>query len=250
MPFDMMYKDLILKGQTSDELLAYVKSNLEQIWNNPISEIEFPLGLRQIKINTVLSLDGELVTISGKTSGGRELLMSPFSSAVYDSTNSTKEIIFGNDSKKRYSNELYIKILENAYEKGNNDINYLNYAGINKELNKEIYNKISEVALLHAKIPGSQTVKFDAEATKMIFEQLDLWSQIRIILNMISIFKTGKKGTIDMSLLGASAKCCATQTASKLSNLSNRFSEVFILDVSPAGLHVKKSSNLLDFLKD
>lgn len=55
----------------------YLRNTIAQIINKTpdcIQNIEFPLGLRKIKINTVLSLDGFQVSIAGKSNGGEYFL--------------------------------------------------------------------------------------------------------------------------------------------------------------------------------
>ena len=51
---------------------------LETVWKREegqITDVEFPLGYRLIKVNSMLSFDGFVACISGKTSEGKQLGM-------------------------------------------------------------------------------------------------------------------------------------------------------------------------------
>lgn len=355
MPFDMMYRDLILEGDKSQELLSYVTSSLEQIWNSPISEIEFPLGLRKIKINSVLSLDGEYVVVSGKANGGEKIGLAPFSSVsdtivlkdakikynhkkhsketralnkyvkIFDSClkkititekdfsseqnialfNHIKNVIKQNNSNQlntireicekdikpgiynqltrlneilrlsqKESNETG-KIIYDAYLK-EGEISYiekashqkikidafvkkifkffsieefLKYMGISSEINIAAFDLLIEIYNEHKSIPGVSNIDITIDGMKEKFSDLSILSQVLCLCNLISVFKTNRKGSVDLSLLGFSNNTAVCSMSSKLSNWKC-YSSVIICDVSPAGLHVKKSINLLDLLKD
>ena len=71
-----------------DEAFAkeYAKDRLQRITGKAVEEVEFPMGMRPWKINTVLSLDGFRVCITGNASGGKCLIAQPimqFSSEEY-----------------------------------------------------------------------------------------------------------------------------------------------------------------------
>ncbi len=249
-PFDMMYKDLILKGQESKELLAYIKSNLEQIWNKPISEIKFPLGLRQIKINTILSLDGELVTISGKANRGQIVGLSPFSSIDYLRTEESKMICYGSGKNEKFSLHKYIKIVENILEKQKIDDKYAEYSGLSKDLNNHLFKYLVNVYEKHRFMPGFSNANIATSDSLEKFNSLNIEKQIICLNNLISMFKTNRKGGVDLSLLDFSSKTAVCCVGAKLSSLKKNYKNICVLDMSPAGLHIKKSTNLLDFLED
>lgn len=254
MPFDLMYKSLITKGENSTDLLDYVHSTLIRIWENPISEIEFPLGLREIKINSVFSLDGLLVTISGKANGGQIIGLSSFSSAKYDSLDNERfqvksEGTIGNDESQKTDSFFvfkYLKIIEKCIEKKiQNDENLL-YKGISKDSNNIMYECLVREYEKIKLTPGFSNADISCKTKKDAFLCLGLKEQIETLTTLVSMLKTNRKGAIDLSNLGLGKKVATCCLSAKLTNWN--YSEVYILDQSPAGLHTKRSVNLKTLL--
>ncbi len=81
------------------------------------------------------------------------------------------------------------------------------------------------------------------------FVALDFDKQITILLNAINLLKSGRAGGVDLKDVGGSSSSGVPVIGAKLSSIKNNYSDLRIVDMSPAGLHTKESINLLDLLK-
>ena len=97
-PIELMFSEQFLKDE--DFAKQYVQEQLQKLSAKTVSNVWFPLGMRKIKFKTVLSLDGYEVWVNGKSSGGKEILLSSAEALIV--------------SKKM---ESYIKKLENYKNK-------------------------------------------------------------------------------------------------------------------------------------
>ena len=77
---------------------------------------------------------------------------------------------------------------------------------------------------------------------------LTIEEQVVTLLNVLLIFKTGRSGTCDLSLLGGSSKAAAYVMSASLENLSKNFKDIRIMETSASGLYASKSKNLLEYL--
>lgn len=122
-PIELMFSEQFLKDE--DFAKQYVQEQLQKLSAKTVSNVWFPLGMRKIKFKTVLSLDGYEVWVNGKSSGGKEILLSSAESLIV--------------SKKM---ESYIKKLENYKNK---EAQYRTiqldeeYDGISKIENEKLY---------------------------------------------------------------------------------------------------------------
>ena len=80
------------------------------------------------------------------------------------------------------------------------------------------------------------------------FEKLTLEEQVEVLLNILSIFQTGRTTGCDLKALGGAEQAAIFTTNSKLSNWKKTYKEIRIIDISVAGLHRKASQNLLELL--
>ena len=128
MPVELLYAERFL---ADDEFaIEYAKKTIGDILQKPVDEAVFLLGKRIIKINTMLSLDGLHVCITGKSGGGRQIGVS-----VMDAF------------KTSFENEVYIKKLEAFEKKKKKNANIVwseAYDGITVEKNLGLYDHYIE----------------------------------------------------------------------------------------------------------
>lgn len=201
----------------------YIKDTLGNI-----RDLSFPLGKRIIKINTVLSLDGFEVCISGKGNGGALLLLRSLTTLYLP-----------------HEHVRYAKALEKTAEKLAYDKNYKVTELFNKitpEKNLELFEyfaeKIGEKPF--SRIPGVKIVLDENEKTK--FCNLTVNKQIEYLNNLILYFKTNRPGGIKINGI----------TTGRLyisANLSNwKYNDIRIIDRSASGVFEKVSGNLKEIL--
>lgn len=234
-PIELMYADKVKK----DEAYAteYVRTAIAEITGKAedvIRDISLPLGLRQIKVNTIFSLDGFLACLAGKSSGGQKILLSSMMSMVMDA-----------------EKESYVKLLENFVKKRNENSSVTvneKYDGITKVQNNRVYEFFEsklKASLYKIAFGGQGEV---LEVGKDKFEKLSLEEQAEALLNILSIFTTGRTPGCNLKLIGGAGKAAVFTNSSKLSNWKKSYQDVRIIDVSAAGLHKKQSENILELL--
>ncbi len=230
MPVELLYvKQFINDENFADE---YAKKTIGTIVNKQINEVDFVLNRRILKINTMLSLNGLRVCVTGKSGGGRQLGI-----AIMDSFKTSSE------------NEIYIKKLESFINKKNKNSNIVYnemHDEINKDKNLEIYDgyikKLQETPYCHrpanpikALIDGRQS-----------FISLSCENQVIILLDILGLF--GRIQSADLTSIGGVAKAGVAMLSSSLSNWKNNYTDVRIIDQSASGLYEEISDNLLDLL--
>lgn len=218
---------------------SYVKKAISEIIGKDIeliTDISFPLGMRHIKINTMLCMDGVLCCIAGKDSGGKMVLLKslmPF--------------------KVSAEMEQYIKKLESFSRKKeinrNLEVNE-EFDGINHQCNEDLYtlfvnktrnspyNKIKVIADLASVL----------ETGRDTFISLTLTEQVMALLSILSVFYTGRSGSCDLSLVGGAKNSAIYKMSAKLSNWLKQVTDARIIDTTASGLYTAQSSNLLEFL--
>ncbi|MBO6203251.1 MAG: type II CRISPR RNA-guided endonuclease Cas9 [Selenomonas sp.] len=233
---------LIAEGQIKTQQLEvkdYLQQGIAEIIGKDVSlvtEITLPLGMRHIKINTVLDVGGFISCIAGKDSEGKNVLLK-----------SLMSLIFAPEM------EMYVKKLESFERKRTKnkklEVNE-QYDGINNETNEKLYqlfmekvsnppyNKISTFASLYEVLDDCQEK----------FASLSLAEQVSALLVLLSVFQTGRSSACDLSIIGGNKSTALYRLSSKLSNWKKNVNDVCLLDVSPSGLYVSKSPNLLEFL--
>ncbi len=233
MPVELMYADRFMSD--NEFALAYAKKTIAGIVNAEPKNIEFPFGMRKIKVNTVLELDGFRVFISGKSNGGKGLAISSLTSL-----------------KVGIKWEVYIKRLESFAEKQKQNPNlHVNskYHKITSEENMELYKiycQKSTSPLFNQTLCSS--VSSVLESGKEKFGSLSFEKQVQLLLTLGSIFKTGRKGGCDLQLIGGVSKAGALIINSCVSNWKKIYTSAHIVDSSASGLHEDISVNLFDLL--
>lgn len=211
----------------------YLQSQIEEIINKRVSDMEFPLGLRLIKMHTMFEFNGIRMTISSKSNKGRTLVSSVVTPLVLG-----------------YRYERYIKRLEKYVEK-KKDYPGMRFSGahdqITPEENAELYRILLE------KLQDS-TYKFRPANPKNVlsegihsFDALSLDTQVKVLLQIISVFGRNTS-SCDLSDIGGKTKTATPTLSSSLSNWKKNYNDVRIIDQSASGLYEARSENLLKFL--
>ena len=236
MPVDYMYSEKVFSDE--EYALKYSKENIQNIWGRTeeqITDVSLPLGLRPIKINTMLSFDGFKACITGKSGGGKQLGMTSMMSLVVG-----------------YKWELYIKKLESyKLKKEKNKSIVLNeaYDEICSEKNEELYD-----ILVNKVTNGIYSLPFDAQKDKLKdgiakFSKLSLDGQVEFLMQFILLLKAGRSGYCDMSAVGGSKQAGVFVINPKMSAWIKKYNKVSIIDISSSGIYQNESENLLDIIK-
>ena len=233
MPLELMYAN---KFKTDAIFVTdYAKRMLNDIVSLKkgefIKQIEFPLGRRLIKINTLIDIDGFRGNVLKKLNRGKTVGLKLGLSLIVD--------------KESYD---YIKKVFSVYNKlksGAISKIYEETEKINSVENLKIYDLIT--LKLKNKI---YNVMFSKIATKLdkgrkTFCNLSLDKQTEVLANVISILKSGRSMGCDLRLIGDVKSAAVITINSELTKIKN-VSSIRIIDQSPTGLYEKISANLLE----
>ena len=231
---------MCIRDRFSDDSFArnYVKRTLEKIWgrkDGQITDISFPLELRPLKINTVLSFDGFLACVTGKSTGGTRLGLSSMMPLILS-----------------LEWEEYVKRLESFSTKKEKNTNLIlneEYDGISREKNWKLYDILaSKVSNGIYKMPFSAQIPV-LENGYNKFVGLSMEEQIQVLQNLILLLKSGRAGGCDLKKIGGSVNSGVYVISAKMSNWKEKFIDVRIIDVSSSGLYKSESSNLLELFE-
>lgn len=232
LPIELLYAKQFLQ----DDLFAigYAKEAVSKIIGKSVESVSFPIGLRPVKVNTMLELDGVRMTINGKSGGGKCIIFSLL-----------EPLILG------YEWEKYIKHIERFVEKKKETFNMvysLKYDKISPEDNIKLYD------LLTSKLQNNVYTKRPANPASILcngrekFVKAEIFEQSKCLLQILSVFGRGAGGC-DLQLLGGGSKAASTGNfSSSLSNWKKNYSDVRMIDSSASGLYEKRSENLLKLL--
>lgn len=218
----------------SEFAVEYLRNYL----GDKVKNISLPLGDRVLRINTMLSLDGFDVCLSGK--GGNQLLVRSMMTP-------------------RYTDEWvrYIKKIENTgkmadeAKKANQEYSIGNsFDGIDKDKNLALFDYLTEMmrGKVYSKMPASA---ISICARRDDFAARDLTAQTELLEGMILYLKSNRAGACDMdrgTALGSKNEGIVRISAN-LSAWKKNYKEVRIIDRSPSGLFEWRSENLLDLLE-
>ncbi len=232
MSVELLYGNQFLNDRTFAKEYAF--NRLYQILGKKVTSVEFPMGLRPWKVNTMLSLDGFRVCITGISNGGKCLIAQPV-------------MQFSTESFWKF----YIKKLERFVEKINANVNYVydqDYDQVSIEKNEELY------AVYIEKLQNSIYQKRINSPIALLvngkekFAQLDIKDQCRALLNIQQVFGRKSSGC-DLRLIGGKERSAATiGLSSSVFNWKKNYSDVRIIDSSVTGFWEKQSENLLNLL--
>ncbi len=230
MPVELLCADQFLNDVNFAE--EYARKTIGDIINKPVLDVEFILNKRILKVNTMLSLNGLRVCITGKSGGGKQLGVS-----IADSFKTSPE------------NEAYIKKLEsfkNKKKKNSNIVYNEFYDSINRDKNLEIYDcyiqKLHQAPYIYRPANPINTLITGKEA----FAALPCESQVDILLDILGLF--GRIQSADLTPIGGVAKAGVCTLSSMISNWKKNYTDVRIIDQSASGLFESVSDNLLDLL--
>ncbi len=232
MPVELLYGRRFLND--SKFAKEYAFDRLQRILGKPVENVEFPMGMRPWKVNTMLSLDGFRVCITGVSGGGKGLRAQPV-------------MQFASDEK----NKSYIKAVERFVEKCSNNIKLKydeDYDRVSKNENVKLFDFYVEkltTTIYQKRINSPVKILSDGRAK---FCKLEVLEQCQVLLNVHSVF--GRMvGGCDMSLIGGSKNSASTGNfSSAVSNWKKNYSVVKVVDQSPSGLWEKCSENILELL--
>ena len=217
-----------------DYAKEYALYRLSTILGKQIDEVSFPLGMRPWKVNTMLSLDGFRVCITGIGSHGKSLItqpLMPFSAGAYWQYYMKKLEAFA-EKLKRNKNYVY----DPVYDKVTLEKNVQLYDLYIEKLEKTIYKKRMAAP--------SQIVKDGRER----FKKLSIVKQTYCLLNLQQVFGR-MTGGCDLSDIGGKKNSAATKNfSSSISNWEKNYPTVRIIDSSASGLWEKKSENLIELI--
>lgn len=235
LPVELLARHIISAGEKI--ATEYAKQSIEKIWgrvNGQITDISFPLGLRLLKINTMLSFDGFKACMTGKANGGKIIGLT-----------SMMPLVLGSKW------EMYVKKIESFSAKKQNNKELIldqRYDGLTKENNEQLFDLLKEKVVhgIYRKAFASQ-VKI-LENGVDIFKNLSEEKQITVLLNLVLLLKCGRSEKCDLTLIGGSKSAGTYTMSSSMNNLKGKYNQVKIVDSSPSGIFESDSLNLLDLL--
>jgi len=230
MPVELLYVNQFLGNDTF--AAEYARKTISKIINKDVLEVKFLFNKRILKVNTMLSLNGLRVCITGKSGGGKQLSVS-----IMDSFKTSAD------------NESYIKKLEsfkNKKKKNPNIVYNELHDGINKDKNLEIYDcyigKLQQAPYSYRPANPINTLLTGREK----FIILTCESQVDVLLDILGLF--GRIQSADLTPIGGVAKGGVATLSSTLSNWKKNYTDVRIIDQSASGLFETVSDNLLELL--
>ena len=179
----------------------------------------------------MFSLDGTLVTLSGKDSG--VIGIAPLLTLVLG---------------KNY--EAYVKAMESFIRKRETNPTLLpdqKHDKLSKEDNLAVYDLLVEKLEKHpyCNLPGNQVETLKKGRSQ--FEDAECTEQINCLLGLMELLNAKRKNC-DLSAAGGAKMAGSIRISSSLSNWKKKYHDVRIIDRSAAGLFESTSENLLELL--
>lgn len=229
-PVALMYSSKFISDDcfAAEHVAKVLKENGKEA-----SNIEFPLGERILKVNTVLSMDGFLCCLtSGSMKDGRVgfLPLTPFVC--------------------RYETERYIKYLERVCEKKKFYPHYsisAKYDYVSAEENLKLYD------LYMSKLQNSVFAKRPGVSVENLINKRAAFAKLPIDVQCTALLKiqmlfTRQPNGVDLSDLGLSKTAFRARRSMYLSGWKKDYADVRIVDMSASGLFESRSGNLLELL--
>ena len=232
MPVELSISESFANDQTF--ALQYAKKTVSSIRNKAVDQVEFPLGKRILKVNTMLSLDGFRCCITGKSQGGKCIVLMPLMPLTVGK-----------------SMEDYIKAIESFSKKTTENVHIQydeNHSKVNREMNIELYDLLVEKLehSIYSKRPNCpmETLKNGRNA----FEVLSISEQVKCLMQVLQVFGRMTSGCNLTSIGGVGHAAATVSFSSTISNWKKNYQDVRIIDSSASGLHETKSQNLLELI--
>lgn len=198
-----------------------------------ISSIRMPFGRKVVKLNSILSIDGLEIILTGKYDDNYmlyRLLTTPY---------------YSDDEMS------YIKKIEKVVGKVGKDSDYQfdDNDGISPDKNialfRSVYSKMS--GKVFSKIPNSK-FKEKRNGDESAFESLDLVSQVLCLSEMVKYLKTNSSENVALDkVFGFNIR---RRVSMNIDSLKKDYHDIRIIDRSASGLFEKRSQNLAELLSE
>ena len=211
----------------------YALEKIEKITGKPVQRVEFPMGDRIIRINTVLSIDGYRMCIKNSASRGTKITVSG-------------QIPFSAD----YATERYVKRLRTLIDKREKNTSYAFNSEkdkITREENLRLYDCYCD------KLQNSIYNKRPNHPLEILLNSRDRFialsetEQAEVLLNIHTVFGRADRGA-DLRMIGGGSRTAEAKRSYSLSNWKKYYRDVRIIDQSATGLWETRSRNLLELL--
>ncbi|MBE6985135.1 MAG: type II CRISPR RNA-guided endonuclease Cas9 [Ruminococcaceae bacterium] len=230
MPVELLYAEKFIRDDGFAQ--QYAKQTIANIIGKPVDAVGFLLNKRILKVNTLLSLNGFIVSITGKSSGGKTIGIQSLT-----------------QFKASRQIEAYIKRLESfeAKRKKNDRIIFSEkYDCITAEKNLELYDLyIDKLGKAPYKYRPANPVETLTKG-RLKFVELLPQKQVSVLLSVQGLF--GREVKADLTAIGGVASAGVATLSSSISNWKKNYTDVRIVDQSASGLFEKTSENLLELL--
>lgn len=179
-----------------------------------------------------MELDGFRVFISGKSNGGKGMVISSLTSLIMERQWETyiKHLEVFAEKKKKIPNYL----IDPLYDKITQEENVLLY---------DIYCQKSITPLFNSTLCSSVSPALLANEEK--FMSLSVENQALLLLTIGSVFKTGRKGGCDLTSIGGKENIGSLILSSRVSNWKKTYTTAYIIDTDAAGLYETRSQYLV-----
>lgn len=231
MPVELPFAETAQANETA--AADYAKRTIAKILGKEVSSVEFPLGLRKLKVRCMFEFDGVYrACLTGKSGGGRSIVVSTMCPLSVG-----------------YDWEKYIKRLERFVEKKKEcpSLKYSEkYDQISAQQNVELYDVLTE------KLKKPPYQKRPANPSKVFadgrerFLNLDIEKQARCLLQMLLPFSRVR--VCNLESIGGTKTVGSSSLSACLSNWKKYYRDVRIVDSSASGLYESKTDNLLQLL--
>ena len=209
----------------------YLRGAVAAVLGREAQEVTPVAGYKVIKMHSVLSFDGLEMCLAGKSSGGSKVVLSILTPLLLPA-----------------EWEGYLKRLDSFCEKLKKNPGLLyreEYDVVSTEKNLALYDLYLEKlsAWPYEKRPANpcDLLREKREA----FAALSVKEQATLLRGIHGIFRGA---SVDLSPLGGATSAGVLALGTKLSGWAKSFRDVRLLDRSAAGVHERRSGNLLDLL--
>lgn len=210
---------------------AYTAGMIEHITGKVPENPELLLNGRPLKINTVFSLDGTLVTLSGKDSG--VIGIAPLLTLVLGKKHETYVKVMESFARKHETNPMLLP--DQKHDKLSKEDNLAVYDLLIEKLEKRPY----------CNLPGNQVETLKKGRPQ--FVDAECTEQINCLLGLMELLNAKRKNC-DLSAAGGAKMAGSIRISGNLSNWKKKYHDVRIIDRSAAGLFENSSENLLELL--